>query len=140
MAYVKLASFAVFLLAAFVMFPMKKVEGAGCQQSCGTFLPGCRNDCECVPVDCTYGVCVGFCENDNVVSGNFHRKVEEHPKLCMSHDECTKKGSGNYCAHFPNSNLEYGYCFASVSEAQDAYKIASSLKFKKDFLKMSLPA
>jgi len=119
---------------------MKKVEGAGCQKSCNNFSPGCPSGCKCIIYEYVYGIFVGFCENDNVLSGNFQRKVEEHPKLCWSHDECTKKGSGNYCAHFPNSNLKYGWCFASVSDAQEAYKMASSYKFKKDFLKMSLPA
>jgi hypothetical protein len=119
---------------------MKKVEANCDGRLCGTFMKDCDSGCKCIAFECVSFVCYGTCENRNVVSGNFQRKVEEHPKLCWSHDECTKKGSGNYCARFPNSNLKYGFCFASVSEAQDAFKMASSYKFKNDFLKMSLPA
>ncbi|KEH34704.1 putative albumin I chain a [Medicago truncatula] len=101
MSNVKLASFAVLLLAAFLMFPMKKVEAKECRGDCGTFLGLCASGCKCVTHDYVYGCYVGTCENPNLVSGNFQRKVEE-PKLCWSHDECTKKGSGNYCARFLN--------------------------------------
>jgi hypothetical protein len=78
----------------------------------------------------------GFCAT--LIS--IEKKVEELPNLCWSHAECIRKGSGNYCAHLPNSDIKYGFCFASISNAEDAFKMASSSKFKKDFLKMYVPA
>ncbi|KEH34643.1 Leginsulin/Albumin-1 [Medicago truncatula] len=106
MASVKLAPFAVFLLAAFLMFPMKKVEG----------------------VDCNKGICNPY--------NTMKKKVEENPNLCQTHTECKKKGSGNFCARHINSDVKYGFCFASFSEAQDAYKMAITSNIKKDFLKI----
>ncbi|KAK7358102.1 hypothetical protein VNO77_00023 [Canavalia gladiata] len=49
------------------------------------------------------------------------------PKLCQSHDDCMKKGSGNFCAHYPNHYIDYGCCFDSDSETP------------KGFLKMPKP-
>jgi hypothetical protein len=42
--------------------------------------------------------------------------VEEHPNLCESHDDCMKKGSGSFCACFPNLDIQYGWCLASISK------------------------
>ncbi|KEH34658.1 putative albumin I chain a [Medicago truncatula] len=136
MTYVKLAPFAVFMLAAFLIFPMKKVEAAFCFRVPCNPDYGCNGDCVCA---LTWHPVVPMYEcYDPRSYAELKKKVEEPPKLCWSHAECTKKGSGNYCARFPN--LQYGLCFPSVSEAVNAFKMASSLKFEKDFLKMSLPA
>ncbi|AES70993.1 putative albumin I chain a [Medicago truncatula] len=130
MASVKLAPFAVFLLAAFLMFPMKKVEGVDCTGAYCDDLTGCGDYCFC---DVIYflgnqGVCVPY--------SAMKKKVEENPNLCQTHTECKKKGSGNFCARHINSDVKYGFCFASFSEAQDAYKMAITSNIKKDFLKI----
>ncbi|XP_039687328.1 albumin-1 isoform X1 [Medicago truncatula] len=128
MAYVKLAPFAVFLLAAFLMFPMKKIEGESCEsRGCIFYInDSCPSGCVCDPIDpVTWaGVCVSY--------SSIKKKVEEHPNYCETHTECTKKGSGNFCARFANSDIKYGWCFASISEAENAFKIASTSEFKND--------
>ncbi|CAJ2679159.1 unnamed protein product [Trifolium pratense] len=63
MAYVKLAIFAVFLLTAFLIFPMKSAK-ASCPdvgRRCSVFQsPPCGNgDCYCRPL--ALGLYVGFC-------------------------------------------------------------------------------
>jgi hypothetical protein len=121
-----------------VIFPMKKVEADGCiTGTCnvgGAFY--CGSNCFCdflYPVTSPVGVCRYLYSSEDL-----KKKVQEHPNLCWSHGECIEKGSGNYCARFPN--LKHGLCFASVSEAENVIKMASSSKFKNDSLKMSLPA
>ncbi|KAL5080260.1 hypothetical protein RYX36_008681, partial [Vicia faba] len=47
--------------------------------------------------------------------------IDEHPNLCESDADCKKNGSGKYCGHYPNSEIEYGWCFASKSEAEDVF-------------------
>lgn len=48
-----------------------------------------------------------------------------------------KKGIGNFCAHYPNSDNKHGWCFASITEAEYFFKIAAAkYKFRKDILKM----
>jgi len=109
---------------------MKKIEG-DCLSFCGPGVAqGCDEGCWCFIPD-IWGI--GSCESIDSIK----KKVEEHPNLCMSHRECTKKGSGNFCARHPNSDIKYGFCFASIYEAEDAFKMTSTSKFKKDFLKMS---
>lgn len=117
------------------MFPVKKIEGDECQRACYVFFPNdCSSHCFCNIQDPFgyWGVCTEL--------PSMKKMVEENPNLCHSDTECRNKGSGNYCARFPNSDLKYGWCFASIAEAEDAFKMASSYKFNKDFLKMSLPA
>ncbi|KEH34653.1 putative albumin I chain a [Medicago truncatula] len=130
MAYVKIAPFAVFLLAAFLMFSMKKIEGAKCGEACDTQFNFCNagDGCRCFITD-AYLTLPGFCAQLTSIE----KKVEELPNLCWSHAECIRKGSGNYCAHLPNSDIKYGFCFASISEAEDVL-------LKRDFLKMSVSA
>ncbi|KEH34243.1 putative albumin I chain a [Medicago truncatula] len=131
MAHVKLAPFAaVFLLAAFLMFPMKKVEAADCLISCSPDSPHCDVGCECHITSLFSGSCFSKFLVDP------KKMVEKYSKVCQSHTDCTKKGSGSFCGRYPNSILEYGWCFASESEAEDIFfKIASKSKFSKDFLK-----
>ncbi|RDY06445.1 hypothetical protein CR513_09573, partial [Mucuna pruriens] len=50
---------------------------------------------------------------DQIEAASFAKMVNKHPSLCQSHDECMKKGSGNFCARYPNSRMEYGWCVNS---------------------------
>jgi len=113
---------------------MKKIEGESClAHGCYFYIDdSCPSGCVCDLIDPYHftGVCVSY--------PSIKKKVEENPNLCQTHTDCTKKGSGNYCALYRNSDNKYGICFASVTEAEDAFKMASNSKFKKDFLKMSV--
>ncbi|KAL8504246.1 hypothetical protein ACS0TY_022829 [Phlomoides rotata] len=136
MAYVKLVPLAVFLLATSLMFPMKKVEAVDCSGACSPFeMPPCRStSCRCIPIF----LVGGFCRYPP--SGPTMKMVEEHPNLCQSHDDCMKKGSGSFCARYPNPDIEYGWCFVSNSEAEGFFKIASNYSEAKGFLKMPAAA
>ncbi|KEH34665.1 putative albumin I chain a [Medicago truncatula] len=92
---------------------MKKIEGNSLSFCSPTVETGCDYGCYCF-ICTSWGL--GNCEPLSTIK----KKVEEQPNLCWSHDECTKKGSGNYCARFPNSDIKYGWCFASISEEEDA--------------------
>ncbi|RDX71350.1 hypothetical protein CR513_49321, partial [Mucuna pruriens] len=51
------------------------------------------------------------------------KMIDANPNLCQSNDECMKKGSGNFCARYPNPYVEYGWCFNSDSqELKDFFK------------------
>ncbi|CAL5185888.1 unnamed protein product [Lathyrus oleraceus] len=115
MASVKLASLIV-LFATLGMFLTKNVGAASCNGVCSPFeMPPCGTSaCRCIPV----GLVVGYCRNP---SGVFLRTNDEHPNLCESDADCRKKGSGNFCGHYPNPDIEYGWCFASKSEAEDFF-------------------
>ncbi|KAL9298324.1 hypothetical protein ACSQ67_024220 [Phaseolus vulgaris] len=54
----------------------------------------------------------GFCAGLSSVA----KMIDEHPNLCQSDEECMKKGSGNFCARYPNHYMDYGWCFNSGSE------------------------
>ncbi|KAK7358877.1 hypothetical protein VNO77_00817 [Canavalia gladiata] len=124
MAYAKFAPLVIFVFAAFLMFSMKKIE-ASCKGACSPFQSSpCRSsDCSCVPAL----LFIGFCINSTGVA-SAAKMIEAHPNLCQSNDECLKKGSGNFCARFPNRDVEYGWCINS-----DAGELL------KDFLKMPTP-
>ncbi|TKY68518.1 Albumin-1 protein [Spatholobus suberectus] len=115
MAYVRLAPLAVFLLATSLMFPMKKVEAVDCSGVCSPFeMPPCGStDCRCIP----WGLFIGQCIYPIGGVASVAKMIDEHPNLCQSHDECMKKGSGNFCARYPNHYIDYGWCFNSDSEA-----------------------
>ncbi|AES75294.1 putative albumin I chain a [Medicago truncatula] len=134
MAYFKLASLAVFLLATFLMFPTKNVEAQSCSGAvCIRFNTECDAGCYCHTAGTEQtGVC-----RPNVDGMEME---ERHPYLCQSHDECNKKGSGSFCARSPNSDNKNGWCFASFSEAQEYFKFTAKYKFKRDFLKMPITA
>ncbi|GAU25860.1 hypothetical protein TSUD_164010 [Trifolium subterraneum] len=113
MAYVKLSPLALFMLALFLAFPMKKIE-ADCSGICSPFeLPHpCGSpDCRCIP---------------------WRKKV-------------------GACAHYPNPDIPYGWCFDSETEAERTFEIASNSAIKdffkthsnskaKEFLKMPVEA
>ncbi|XP_020204275.1 albumin-1 isoform X2 [Cajanus cajan] len=106
MACVRLAPLALFLLATSLLFRMKKIEAGGnCLDSFCNLSADCGLGCTCV-----FGACIG----DGLAS--VAKMVEEHPNLCQSHDECVKKGSGNFCARYLNPRVDYGLCFDSDSQ------------------------
>nr|ADR30070.1 albumin-1D [Phaseolus vulgaris] len=114
MGYVRVAPLALFLLATSIMFPMKKTEAVVCSGLCSPFeVPPCGSarDCRCIPV----GLVVCFCTNPSGLS-SVAKTIDEHPNICQTHEECTKKGSGNFCARYPNHYMDYGWCFNSGSE------------------------
>ncbi|XP_020208147.1 albumin-1 [Cajanus cajan] len=115
MAYVRLAPLALFFLATSVIFSMKKTEAVVCSGVCSPFeVPPCGStDCRCIPV----GLFVGYCTYPSGLA-SVTKMIVEHPNLCQSHLECKKKGSGNFCARYPNNYMDYGWCFDSDSEAQ----------------------
>ncbi|CAK8575130.1 unnamed protein product [Lathyrus sativus] len=131
MAYAKLSLLPLFLLATLVlMFPMKKVEADLCEKfACSRSDPVCNDGCHCI---LSKGAEGGVCIRNKHVA----KKVEEHPDLCESHADCTRKGSGSFCARYPNSDLKYGWCFDSNSDAEASFKNAFSSEFSN--LKMPL--
>jgi len=94
------------------MFPMK-IEAVDCSGACSPFeVPPCGSrDCRCIPI----ALFVGFCIYPTGLS-SVSKMIDEHPNLCQSHGECIKKGSGNFCARYPNHYVDYGWCFNSGSE------------------------
>nr|QMV80714.1 cyclotide precursor [Clitoria ternatea] len=118
MAYPRLA--VIFLLAASVMFAVKDAEaGIPCGESC-VFIP------------CTITALLGcsckskVCYKNHVIAAEAST-VDDHHLLCQSHEDCFKKGSGNFCAPFLGHDVKYGWCFHAESEGF----------LLKDFLKMS---
>ncbi|CAI8609459.1 unnamed protein product [Vicia faba] len=133
MAYVRLASLILFLLATFSMFLTKKVKATDCSGACSPFeMPPCRSlDCRCIPVALFGGYCT-YPSYPNVMN-----MVREHSKLCQSHVDCLNKKSGRFCARYPNPDIEYGWCFDSNTEAQEVFfKMSSNSEILRDFLKM----
>ena len=114
MAFLRLAPLILFFLATSIMFSMKKIEAVDCSGACSPFeMPPCGSrDCRCVPI----GLFVGFCIYPVHLSSSVAKVIDEHPNLCQSHEECIKKGSGNFCARYPNHYMDYGWCFNSDSD------------------------
>ncbi|CAK8575132.1 unnamed protein product [Lathyrus sativus] len=130
MAYAKLSLLPLFLLAtSLLMFPMKKVEATRCQEGCSLSKLDCGDGCQCIMDDFVTGIC----ETIEYVT----KMVEQHPSLCESHGDCTRKGSGSFCALYPNSDIKYGWCFESNSHAEASFKNALNSEFS-NLLKMSL--
>ena len=106
--------------------------GEDCSGICSPFeMPPCpSSSCRCIPVVLVGGNCV------DPSSPTITKMVEENSNLCQSHSDCTRKGSGSFCARYPNPDIEYGWCFSSSSRAQEVFfKISSNTQFIKD-LKM----
>ncbi|ESW05720.1 hypothetical protein PHAVU_011G203900 [Phaseolus vulgaris] len=108
MASVRLAPLVLFVLATSIMFSVKNIEAADCSGACSVFeKPPCRSrDCFCIPM----GIFVGVCISPFGLSAAA-KMIDEHPNLCKSDEECMKKGSGNFCAPYPNHYMNYGWCF-----------------------------
>jgi hypothetical protein len=138
------------LLHFVVIFQTKNVEAVTCPNSgslCSPFeMPPCGNakDCRCIP----WGLFFGTCTYPSSSEHNM-KMIEEHPNLCQTHAECIKKGSGNFCGRYANADIEYGWCFVSVAEAERYFKIGSNTAVKsffkiaskskeQDYLKMAL--
>ncbi|VFQ75845.1 unnamed protein product [Cuscuta campestris] len=82
---------------------------------CSPFeMPPCGdgNGCRCVP----WGLFVGQCIHPTSLGlPEVAKKIEAHPNLCLSNLECFKKGSGSFCARFPNPHVEHGWCIDSAA-------------------------
>ncbi|CAK8544079.1 unnamed protein product [Lathyrus sativus] len=123
MVYVKLAPLAVLILATICMYA--KIEATNCWGGCSPFqIPPCGypDDCRCIPWILVAGQCI-----DPIHSKSIVKMVEEHPYLCQSHGDCVKKGNGNFCGSYPNSEIQYGWCFSSKTKAKHFFTIGSKL-------------
>ncbi|ESW05729.1 hypothetical protein PHAVU_011G204800 [Phaseolus vulgaris] len=97
------------------MFSMKNIEAAHCSGICYPAYddPLCgSNDCLCKRVNPMFGVCI----DPTALSSSVAKMIDEDPNLCESDEECIKKGTGNFCARYPNQYMDYGWCFNSDSE------------------------
>ncbi|XP_020208801.1 albumin-1 isoform X1 [Cajanus cajan] len=119
MAYVRLAPLALFLLATSLVFPMKEIEAVVCNGACSPFeMPPCGStDCRCIP----WGLFVGSCIYPTGGVTSVANMINQHPNLCQSNEECLKKGSGDFCARYPNDYMDYGWCFDSNSKALNGF-------------------
>lgn len=110
---------------------MKKVE-ADCEGDlCSVILDPCPDPCACFPIEEFVGVCLPYY--------SVKMMAEKNVNLCLSHADCEKTGSGSFCARYPYSKVEYGWCFASKSHAQASFKIVFNSKFPNLFRKTPLP-
>lgn len=91
----------------------------------------CGNGCQCLYSYPSFTDTPGLCNKESFVT----KMVEEHPNLCKSHADCTRKGSGSFCALYQNSDPIYGACFDSISDAQTSFENALSSEFS-NMLKM----
>jgi len=93
---------------------MKNIEAVDCSGSCSQFQrPPCgSSDCSCV----IYGPDMGYCVSRSGLSSSMAKMIDEHPNLCQSHEQCINKGTGNFCAPYPNPHIDHGWCFNSGSE------------------------
>jgi hypothetical protein len=58
--------------------------------------------------------------------------------ICKDDIECKNNGSGNFCVRSLESDLEYGVCANSISDAENLiFKIFSKSNSTKDFLEVS---
>ncbi|ESW05722.1 hypothetical protein PHAVU_011G204100 [Phaseolus vulgaris] len=114
MGFVSVASLALFLLATSIMFSMKNIEVAACSGACSVFdtRPCGSSECQCFP----HGMITGTCISRSGLSSSMAKMIDEHPNLCESDEECIKKGTGNFCAPYPNYYMDYGWCFNSGSD------------------------
>ncbi|CAK8575136.1 unnamed protein product [Lathyrus sativus] len=127
MAYAKVSLLPLFLLATLVlMFSIRKIEADTCNAYCELEGLKCGGDCECVPIRIPYP-----CIPPHVAS----KIVDQHPHICESHEDCTRKGSGSFCGIYPVSDMKYGWCFDSKSDAEASFKNLLSSKFS-NLLKM----
>nr|G1CWH5.1 RecName: Full=Cliotide T7; Flags: Precursor [Clitoria ternatea]AEK26407.1 cyclotide precursor cliotide T7 [Clitoria ternatea] len=125
MAFARLAL--IFFLAASVMFAVKETEaGIPCGESC-VFIP------------CTVTALLGcsckdkVCYKNHVIAAEANT-VNDHHLLCQSHEDCFKKGTGNFCAPSLKHDVKYGWCFRAESEG---FLLKDFLKTPVDILKMS---
>jgi len=94
-------------------FSMKKpIEAADCSGICSPFeMPPCRSsDCRCIPIALIGGFCI-------YPISSIMKMVEQHPNLCQSHVDCTKKGSGRFCALSPANYQQLSHALNALSPA-----------------------
>jgi hypothetical protein len=112
---------------------MKNVDA--CSGWCSPFempYPCGSQSCFCFP----WVLFGGTCRYRELESDT--KMVEKHPNLCQSHDECSEKKSGSFCARYPNPDIPYGWCFDSKTEADRTFEIGSKISSNsaiKDFFK-----
>ncbi|CAJ1979249.1 unnamed protein product [Sphenostylis stenocarpa] len=111
MAFVRLAPFALFFLATSLL-SMKRIE-AGCLDFCLTIdtQPCGSSVCSCVPVAVIAGICL-----PDIAVESIAKRLDEYPQLCVSHHDCVKKGSGNFCTRSLYPNVPFGWCSHSNTE------------------------
>ncbi|CAJ1979251.1 unnamed protein product [Sphenostylis stenocarpa] len=90
----------------------KSIE-AGCLDFCLTIdtQPCGSSVCSCVPV----AVIAGICLPDTAVE-SIAKRLDEYSQLCVSHHDCVKKGSGNFCTRSLYPNVPFGWCSHSNTE------------------------
>jgi hypothetical protein len=98
---------------------------------CNEFTP-CPCGCAC------FGVPVYLC-----LPGSYKDAVkivgENLNLICKDDIECKNNGSGNLCVRSLESDLEYGVCANSISDAENLiFKIFSKSNSTKDFLEVSV--
>ncbi|CAH9123098.1 unnamed protein product [Cuscuta epithymum] len=109
MVYFKLlAALAFFIATSYVL----GIASASCngRDVCSPFeMPPCGDstNCRCIP----WGLVAGQCITPRLAS--VAKRIEDHPNLCQSNEECFKKGSGDFCARYPNPHIDYGWCINS---------------------------
>nr|QMV80770.1 cyclotide precursor [Clitoria ternatea] len=74
----------------------------------------------CVILPCFSSVAGCYCHGSTCMRGttiaSMAKTIDEHRNLCQTHEDCITKKSGNFCARFPNHNINYGWCFNAESE------------------------
>ncbi|CAJ1978350.1 unnamed protein product [Sphenostylis stenocarpa] len=74
-------------------------------QPCGSSV------CSCVPVAVIAGICL-----PDIAVESIAKSLDEYPNLCVSHHDCVKKGSGNFCTRSLYPNVPFGWCSHSNTE------------------------
>ncbi|CAJ1978004.1 unnamed protein product [Sphenostylis stenocarpa] len=113
MTFLRLAPLALFFLATSLL-SMKHIEAGACFGFCEvTETEPCGSKiCLCVSFALITGICV-----PPFAVESYAKRLDEYPNLCLSHHDCVKKGSGNFCARSPNPNVPFGWCSHSNTEA-----------------------
>ncbi|RHN52714.1 putative albumin I chain a [Medicago truncatula] len=108
------------------MFPMENVEAQSCLSACTIFgskplcvSSRCRHCCK-MPLNSFVGLCERRLSTD---SERWKRNILTTSVSLIWIAQ--KKGIGSFCARYSNFDNEHGWCFASISEAEHIFKIAS---------------
>jgi hypothetical protein len=93
-----------------------------------------NNPCSACGCKC-FGLPIGLC-----LPGSYKDavKIVGENLICQDDTKCRNNGSGNFCVRSLKSDLEYGVCADSISEAENLIlKIFSKAKSTKDFREVS---
>ncbi|CAJ1978357.1 unnamed protein product [Sphenostylis stenocarpa] len=110
MAFVRLAPLALPFLVSFLL-TMKSTEAVFCYGGCSLTEKNSCGSTECTCI--AFGPVATTCVNQREVAS----LAKTFPNLCLSHDDCLMKGSGNFCARSPHQYVDYGWCFDSNSNS-----------------------